>query len=186
MQATDPELVQQIRRGDQGAFRELVRRHADGLFAMAYSLLGSAPDAEDAVQETLMTALKRFASFEGRSTVGTWMRGILVFKADKIRRSRRLRTALPLQDFDQGGAAGSADKGLVRDSAVAAVDSRADAKVMLDSLSHEHREILVLRELEQLSYDEISKMLKIPVGTVESRLFRARQELKKRFKIERD
>jgi RNA polymerase sigma-70 factor (ECF subfamily) len=62
-----------------------------------------------------------------------------------------------------------------------AVDSRVDVMAMLDTLSDEHREIVVLRELQQLSYEEISAMLKLPLGTVESRLYRARQELRKRF-----
>src|SRR5665213_459384 len=158
----------------------MVRRHAEGLFAMAYSLLGSAHDAEDAVQETLITAMNRIGTFEGRSTLGTWLRGILVFKADKVRRSRKVRSALPLQDYD-GASGGRADSRLTSRSPVAAIDSAADLNVMLQTLSPEHRQIIVLRELQQLSYEEISKMLKIPVGTVESRLYRARQELKKRF-----
>lgn len=186
MQATEGELVEQIRRGDQAAFREVVRRHADGLFAMAYSLLGNASDAEDAVQETLITALARIGTFEGRSTLGTWLRGILVFKSDKVRRSRKVRSALPLQDYDgattdRQGSGGGVESGLLSDSASTAVDAKTDVAAMLATLSAEHRDIIVLRELQQYSYDEISRMLKIPVGTVESRLYRARQELKKRF-----
>jgi RNA polymerase sigma-70 factor (ECF subfamily) len=61
------------------------------------------------------------------------------------------------------------------------VDSRVDASAMLQTLSAEHREVVVLRELQQMSYGEIAELLKIPIGTVESRLYRARQELKKKF-----
>lgn len=181
MQETDSELVAKIRRGDQQAFQQLVGRHADSLLGMAYSLVGSRADAEDVVQETLIVALRRISTFEGRSTFGTWLRGILVFKAAKLRRSRKVRSSLPIQDHDGSGAVDRADAGLSSRSPSAAVDSRVDVMAMLETLSDEHREIVVLREIQQLSYDEISAMLKIPLGTVESRLYRARQELRKRF-----
>ena len=181
MQETDTELVAKIRRGDKAAFAELVRRHGDSLLGMAYSLVGIMADAEDVVQETLMVALRRIQSFEGRSQVGTWLRGILVFKAAKLRRSRKVRTAVPIQDHDGSAEADRADSRLSSRPASIAVDSRVDVMQMLQTLSDEHREILVLRELQQFSYDEISAMLKVPLGTVESRLYRARQELRKRY-----
>lgn len=148
---------------------------------MAYSLVGSRADAEDVVQETLMVAMKRIGTFEGRSAVGTWLRGILVFKAAKLRRSRKVRSTIPIHDHDGSADATRADAGLATRSASAMVDSRVDVTEMLKTLSQEHREIVVLRELEQYSYEEISQMLKIPIGTVESRLYRARNELRKRF-----
>jgi len=113
--------------------------------------------------------------------VGTWLRGILVFKAAKLRRSRKVRSTMPLHDHDGSTNVDRSDAGLATRSGSIAVDSRVDAMAMLDTLSQEHREIVVLRELQQYSYDEISQMLKIPIGTVESRLYRARQELRKRF-----
>ena len=181
MQETDTQLVAKIRQGDKAAFQELVRRHADSLLGMAYSLVGNTADAEDVVQETLLVALRRIHSFEGRSAVGTWLRGILVFKAAKLRRSRKVRTTLPIQDHDGSVGPDQSDSRLSSRSASAAVDSRVDVMATLDTLSEEHREIVVLRELQQFSYDEISAMLKIPMGTVESRLYRARQELRRRF-----
>lgn len=181
MPETDLDLVQKIRHGDQAAFQELVRRHADSLLGMAYSLVGSRADAEDVVQEALLVALRKIHSFEGRSAVGTWLRGILVFKAAKLRRSRKIRQAVPIDEHDGSRESIRSDAGLSCRSMSAAVDSRVDVTQMLQTLSDEHREIVVLRELQQFSYEEISAMLKIPIGTVESRLYRARQELRKRF-----
>jgi RNA polymerase sigma-70 factor, ECF subfamily len=189
LQETDRELVDKIRRGDKAAFCTLVERHTQQLLGMAYSLVGDATDAEDVVQETLLETMRKLDSFEGRSTVGTWMRGILVFKASKLRRQRRRHQALPLGgDGTTGGGGGDGEMpgpGVEAPpevgQTVAAVDSRVDAAAMLETLSAEHRQVVVLRELEQLSYGEIAEMLKIPIGTVESRLYRARQELKKRF-----
>ena len=177
LQPTDDELVRRIRAGDEGAFRELVNRHSDGLYAMAYSALGSAADAEDIVQETFLGAFRRLGAFEGRSAVKTWLVRILLNHVSKLRRSRRVRQAMSL-DNQPGGVA---DVRLQSGSPAAAVESRVDVKQMLLQLSPEHRDVIVLRELQQMSYDEMAEALRIPRGTVESRLHRARQELKRRF-----
>lgn len=178
MQPSDAELVRKIRAGDESAFQELVSRHADGLYRMACSLLGSASDAEDVLQETFLGAFNRLSAFEGRSTVKTWLVRILLNHASKFRRSRKVRRTDPLPE--QIGPA-SGDEKYASSSPAAAVESRVDVNQMLETLSPEHREVIVLRELQQMSYDEIAEALKIPRGTVESRLFRARQELKRRY-----
>ncbi|MDB5332632.1 MAG: sigW 2 [Phycisphaerales bacterium] len=179
MQAADPELVERIKNGDKAAFSELAGRYAGPLFGLAYALVSNAADAEDVVQEAMLAALKKIQTFEGRSSVGTWLRSIVVFQASKTRRSRRVRTALPLHDHED--LASSAGSRTGAGSGAQAVDSRVDAMAMLDTLSPEHRAIVVLRELQQMSYEEISKTMGVPLGTVESRLYRARQELRQRF-----
>ena len=179
LELTDAELVGRIRNGDKAAFRELARRHADPLFRLAYSLLGNASDAEDVVQEAMLAAHRGIGSFEGRSAIGTWLRSIVAFQASKARRRRAIRSTLPLHAGDAAPA--MEDPGLRSGSPAAAVDSRVDVMAMLETLSPEHREVIVLRELQNLSYDEISAMLKVPLGTVMSRLHRARQELRQRF-----
>lgn len=179
MPLSDAELVQKIRGGDEAAFRELVNRYGDTLYGLACSVMGNATDAEDVLQETLLGAFRRLAAFEGRSSVKTWLVRILLNHASKYRRSRRIRRASSLPDEvgPDDGQAGSLDFG----SPAAIVESRLDIDAMLAVLSPEHREVIVLRELQQMSYDEIATTLKVPRGTVESRLHRARQELKKKF-----
>lgn len=178
MQVTDAELVRRIRAGDESAFRALVDRHSDGLYRMAYSVMGSAADAEDVLQETFLGAFNRLSAFEGRSSVKTWLVRILLNQASKVRRSQRVRKADPLPE--QIGPA-SGDEKYAGSSPAAAVQSKVDVNEMLQTLSPEHREVIVLRELRQMSYDEIADALRIPRGTVESRLHRARQELKRRY-----
>ena len=178
MQPSDVELVRRIRGGDESAFRLLVDRHAASLYGLACHALGSAADAEDVLQETFLGAFQRLSAFEGRSSVKTWLVRILLNHASKLRRSKRVRKAASLQENSEDV---SQSAGPTFRSPAAAVESRIDVSAMLDTLSSEHREIVVLRELQQLSYDEIAEVLRIPRGTVESRLFRARQELKKRF-----
>lgn len=177
MQVTDNQLVDRIKIGDKLAFQALASRHADRLFGLAYALLGSSSDAEDVVQETMLAALNGMRSFEGRSTVGTWLRSILVFQSSKLRRSRRVRKSVSLSEPDVL----SHDVALWDDSAIPAAQSRLDVMEMLDVLPDEYRQVLVLRELQQMSYEQIAQTLRVPLGTVESRLFRARQMIKQKF-----
>lgn len=176
--ASDADLLRRVRGGDSDAFRQLVDRHGDALYGLAYSLVGNAADAEDVVQETLLGALRRLDAFEERASLKTWLVRILMNQASKLRRSRRVRRAGPL---DAAGESGDRSERLQVPSASAQVDRRADVLTMLGALSPEHREVLVLRELQGFSYDEIAETLHIPRGTVESRLYRARQELKRQF-----
>jgi RNA polymerase sigma-70 factor (ECF subfamily) len=167
----DSSLLAQLRAGDPRSLDGLLRLHGDRLHALAYSLLGHRPelrrDAEDIVQETLLGALKSAPRFEGRSSLHTWLCRILYNQVALLHRSRKVRRtdALPeaLESHDPDP------------------DARLDVQRMLAALSEEHRTIIVLRELEGLSYDEIAEQLSIPRGTVESRLFRARQALKDKF-----
>ncbi|MDB5295778.1 MAG: sigma-70 family polymerase sigma factor, partial [Phycisphaerales bacterium] len=115
----------------------------------------------------------------------TWLYTIVTNQASKARRSRRVRQAVPL---DAGGFVAAADgrRGGSNGMPTArppepAVDGRLDVDVMLAALSPEHREVLVLRELQGLTYDEIAEALGVPRGTVESRLFRARRAMRDKF-----
>jgi len=165
--ADDAGLIRQVAAGDHAAFRTLLDRHGKYLFGVAHALLGNGADAEDVVQETFAAALG--GGFRGESSVRTWLVRILMNRAGMVRR-RRGRDA----------------EGIAKPQATAGGSSKTDAKLdlstMLDALSAEHREVIVLRELERLSYEDMAKALGVPRGTVESRLHRAREELRKRFR----
>ncbi|MFI5337564.1 MAG: RNA polymerase sigma factor [Opitutales bacterium] len=168
----DAALLQRTRRGDQDAFRELVERHGRYLLGIAVALSRNPADAEDLVQETFLGALS--STFRGESSVRTWLVRILVNRAAMLRRSK-WRMALSWSSRpDAGEPAGS--------SPVPGSDARLDLAEMLQTLSPEHREVIVLRELEGMTYEEIAAELSIPRGTVESRLYRAREQLRERFK----
>ena len=191
----DAALLPGLRAGDGDAFRTLVDRYGDDLFRLGCSVLGSEADAYDLVQETLIGAFRRVSAFDGRSTLRTWLLRILFNQASKAKRSRRLRQTVPLYAADspgrgatasQPGPAGAAasaggDATLRHGSAEPAVDAKLDVAAMLQTLSEEHRQVLVLREIQRLSYAEIAAVVGVPVGTVESRLYRARQEMQRRF-----
>lgn len=171
----DDQLLYRSQSGDQQAFAELVERHGAYLFGVAHALVASDHDAEDAVQECLLASLK--AKYDARAAVRTWLVGILVRQAALIRRKRK-RWLRVFHPSEVAGRLDVADAG----SATDAVDAKMDLTVLLSRLTPEYREVIVLRELEQMSYDEIAKVLSLPQGTVESRLFRARAALRQMVK----
>ena len=175
LQTTDPELVSRARKGDPSAFHELVDRHAAYLFGVAVSLLGNAADAEDVVQETLLGAFRGLRSFEGRSSVKTWLTSILMRQAAVRRRQLSRRPTVSLQSE------AVAERAPRAASQTEATDARIDLLAAIHGLSPDHREVIVLRELHGLSYDEMAEAVGVPRGTVESRLFRARRELQERL-----
>jgi RNA polymerase sigma-70 factor (ECF subfamily) len=172
-------LVKAAVGGDGSAFHELVDRHGPHLFRLASMLSRTAADAEDIVQETFVGAFTGIGKFDGRASVKTWLSRILTRQAARAwHRSRRSRNAASL---DEAGSAPGNDAGLSVASSATAVDQKLDITAMLKLLSVEHREILVLRELQGFSYGEIAEALSIPQGTVESRLHRARAEMRRKL-----
>ena len=164
------EFLRRLRRQEQAAFHELVDRFSRELFGVAYSMVGNAADAEDVVQETFTAAFAGIGKFRGEASVRTWLMQILVRQCARVQRSRGRRMTIGIESVPEP----AVDAG-------GAVESRMDVNEILQKLSPEHREVIVLRELQGMGYEEIAAALKIPRGTVESRLHRARQELKAKF-----
>ena len=166
----DSELLK-LGRSDPQAFRALVERQSQYLYGVAHALTSNEADAEDLVQETFLGAVK--GTFRGESSVRTWLVRILVNRAAMLRRMRKRK---PTSQFDEAKPPSSGGG-----SGAEAVEAKIDLTAMLSQLSDEHRQVIVLRELEGLSYEEMAKTIGVPRGTVESRLHRAREELRKRF-----
>ena len=183
--ARDVELLRKSAAGNGKAFHELVDRHADRLYRLAVSLVGGATDAEDVLQEAFTGAYQGLAGFEGRASVKTWLTRILVTQAAKLRRDRKRHSRE--RSGEASGSPRDDDEARLAPSVAlpggaGLVESRIDVHAAVQRLSAEHREVVVLREFEHLSYEEIAQVLDVPRGTVESRLHRAREELRKRFK----
>ena len=184
---SDLELLRAAGDGDDGAFHRLIDRHAAALFRVAISMAKNRADAEDLMQETFVGAYRGLKTFAARSSVKTWLLQIMTRQAAKSwHRSRHRRATLSLNpsSSDEGqrtrddaalatraGAAGTA----------AAVERKLDVRQVLDAMSPPHREVLVLREIRGLSYEEMAQVLGVPRGTVESRLSRARAEFRERY-----
>ena len=171
----DSELLAKSTAGDRHAFHALVDRHADRLYRLAVSLVGNAVDAEDVLQEAFAGAYRGLSGFQGRASVKTWLTRILVMQAAKWRRDRkRRRERSTIDDEAQPHSVGTGGAGVV--------DARLDVHAAVQRLSAEHREVIALREFEHLSYEEMAAVLDVPRGTVESRLHRARAELREILK----
>jgi RNA polymerase sigma-70 factor (ECF subfamily) len=170
LEPDDRQLLCRIRNGEKAAFHELVDGHAASLFGLAYSMTGNAADAEDIVQETLTGAFRGMKAFRGQSSLKTWLTQILVRQVAAHRRGRRR-----FLDFlrVRGSRAGSSVS-----PASPSADARMDVTAAILALADEHRQVIVLRELRGLSYEEIAEALGVPRGTVESRLFRARRAMR--------
>jgi RNA polymerase sigma-70 factor (ECF subfamily) len=187
MQPGDLELVRAAGHGDHAAFHTLVDRHAQDLFRLALSLTPTRSDAEDLCQETFAGAFASLRRFNAQSSVRTWLTSILMRQAAKAwHRSRHTRKTVSIDGAT--GPDGTANdfswaaSGQTVPPEQAAVERRIDLEQVLGKLDPPHREILLLREMQQMSYEEIAVSLNVPRGTVESRLHRARAELKRHLK----
>ncbi len=171
-QIDDLRLLRKTAAGDEKAFHELVDRHSQRMFRLAVAMVGNAADAEDVVQEAFTGAFRGINGFEGRSSVKTWLTRILITQAAKWRRDKKRRKTSSLDAApEQVGAPGGE----------ARVGQQIDLQAAIAQLSVEHREVIVLREFEQMSYDEMAQALDVPRGTIESRLHRARLELREKL-----
>ena len=182
----DWELVQRAREGDDEAFRTLVERYQSKVAALAMGMLKSREDALDVVQETFTKAYQSLDRFKGDSSFYTWVYRIAVNQCiDHQRREGRL-VHIPIDGGERGETiALPPDDGVRRDDPFqGARDSEIVSRLRsaLSELTPEHRAVILLREVEGLSYEEISRVLDCPKGTVMSRLHYARRQLQSRLR----
>ena len=175
----EEELLEQARRGENGARTELVMRHGRRLFGLAAALLGGGDaDVNDVVQETFLAAFDGgLKAFKGDASLPTWLSGVLINRVRKLRRYRQSRPARPLDSVGRH----PADDVQASSSPATQVEQRIDVATMLDSLPPDYREVIVLREWQQMSYAEMAAALGVPERTAETRLTRARRMLRQRF-----
>jgi RNA polymerase sigma-70 factor (ECF subfamily) len=175
----EQELLVLARRGDNAARTELVMRHGRRLFGLAGALLGGGDaDVHDVVQETFLTAFDGgLQAFKGNAAFSTWLSGVLVNRVRKLRRHRRSRPAASLEGVERQFAA----EERAATCPATRVEQRIDVATMLDSLPPEYREVIVLREWQQMSYAEMASVLGVPERTAETRLTRARRMLRQRY-----
>ena len=181
----DADAVLRCQRGDADAFEALVERHQKRMLNVAYRMLGDYDEACDVVQEAFLAAWRAIRSFRGEAKFSTWLYGIAVNRArNRIRQSqgRSRRETASIDDPDGPGAGGVRrevpDCGESAEERLEKKEIEARVQRCIGALEPEHREVLVLRDIQGFSYEEIAGMLNLPEGTVKSRLFRARAVLK--------
>jgi RNA polymerase sigma-70 factor (ECF subfamily) len=177
--ADDHRLIAECLQGDTAAFGVLVRRYQERLYHSVYRLVDNAEDAQDVVQEAFLSAYQALDSFKGDALFFTWLYRIAVNTAISLKRKRR---AMVRMDAGPGGAYAiePLDPSDVSRPGHALEQAEQGRRVheALARLSPEHRAVLVLKDMEGQKYETMADILQVPIGTIRSRLHRARLELR--------
>jgi len=189
--AGDCELLQAVGRRDADAFVALMRRHNRRLFRAARAILKDDAAAEDALQEAYVAVYRHAEAFRGDADVATWLTRIVVNEAlQALRRSRRHGVVVPLDLHDDDlplpdAVAGDADANVPERAAMRA-ELRRLIERKIDDLPEAFRAVFVLREVEEMTVDEVAACLEVPAATVRTRLFRAKARLRESIAREID
>lgn len=175
---TEQELVRAAAGGDTEAFERLVETYENKIYTLALRMSGSPDDAGDIAQEAFLAAWRGLPAFRGEAGFATWLYRLASNAAiDYLRRQRKQRGELSLDDEELG--LDAVDAGPGPQDAAEGEEVRSAVAAGLRALSEGHRQVLVLRELQGLSYEEIAAVLAVDLGTVKSRISRARSALRK-------
>jgi RNA polymerase sigma-70 factor (ECF subfamily) len=172
------QLVRDAREGDAVAFRTLVETYMRPIYALSHRMLGRHDDADDVAQETFVRAWQALDRYDGRFSFHGWLRTIATRLALNELDKRRRRQTHGGVAFDVA-AETQADPAPDPQKEVEAKEMQERLQAIVQTLPDEFRVPLVLRSMEELSYDEIARILDVPVGTIMSRLHRARQQVRR-------
>jgi RNA polymerase sigma-70 factor, ECF subfamily len=182
---SDSELVGKAVRGDKEAYRCLVERYQRKMLALGYEITQSREDAEDVVQEGFVKAYLSLGSFKGEAAFYTWLYRIVYNMAIDLRRKHSRRGGAAVE-FDETSAQGAAENVWTANGGFESAPEMMIRKEnmrrfgdLMAEMSEDHRSVILLREVEGMSYDQIARVLGINKGTVMSRLFYARKRLQK-------
>jgi RNA polymerase sigma-70 factor (ECF subfamily) len=174
-------FLRRVQSGDPRAFRELVRKHQDRVYSLALRMLGDAHEAEDVSQDVFLSAHKHLTRFRGECRISTWL-----YRVTRNHCLNRLKY-LERRETESDSARPEADLAQTEmplltqpdrpDRALLGAEERMHVHAALRHLSAEHRLLVVLRDIEGLSYEDIARIAELPAGTVKSRLHRARSAL---------
>lgn len=180
MSADDNRLIAECLNGRTAAFGELVRRYQDRLYNAVYHLVGNAEDAQDVLQEAFLNAYQSLESFEGKSLFFTWLYRITWNTAMSLKRKHRVVLSIEVGREEGNGCAEPLDGSEFSQPGLALEKAEQGRRIhdALNRMSSEHRAVLVLKDMEGQKYEAIAEILQVPIGTIRSRLHRARLELR--------
>ena len=181
---SEQELVRRAKAGDQDAFSQLVEANQNKIYTLAVRMTGNPEDGADLAQEAFLRAWRTLPSFQEESSFSTWLYRLTSnLCIDFLRKEKRRKTAVTTlsldSDEDDAPPPEVPDHRFTPESELERKELRSAVDRGLAQLSDEHRQVLVLRELEGLSYTEIAAHLELEEGTVKSRIARARLALRK-------
>ena len=175
---TEKELVRAAAGGDEIAFSELVRIYENKAYHLALRMVSNPEDAYDVAQDAFLAAWRGLPSFRGESGFSTWLYRLVSNAAiDHLRRTKHQRGNVSLDDEELN--LDAPDESPTPQEAAEEKDLKEAVAAGLRELSDDHRTVLVMREVQELSYEEIAESLQLDLGTVKSRISRARTHLRK-------
>jgi RNA polymerase sigma-70 factor (ECF subfamily) len=179
---SDEQIVERALTGDAEAFGEIVRRWERRIFALTFGLLGREEDARDATQETFLAAFRSLRGFRGEAKVSSWLHRIAVNQCITRQRRAKVRNEAALDDEAEKDASSFATPLEISPARVAEGRERSDAvRRAVNSLPVELRQVIVMKEFEELTFREIADALDLPLSTVKSRLYTALGQLQMRL-----
>jgi len=187
----DRELIERFNAGDHGAFDHLVQKHSGRAYQIAFGVLGKKEDAEEVAQDVFVRVYRALPRFRGDSEFTTWMYRIAVnlarnkYRWNKSRGGQRTFSIdAPIEGLRDTNEAGVdlPSESLTPDEEISLDELRCNISDELQKLPSLYREALVLRNVEHMSYESIASVLGCKLGTIKSRIARAREELRKRLR----
>ncbi|MFH1998145.1 MAG: sigma-70 family RNA polymerase sigma factor [Planctomycetota bacterium] len=176
----DSRLVEMLIKGSDEAFAALYDTYGSRIFSVVYRIVGDSTESEDVVQEVFLKVLRNIASFNQQSSLYTWLYRIAANAA--VDAKKRFGPQHMMSIYKKDGQAFDLESDAENPESVPQREEMAGIlREAMDQLSDDHRTILVLREFENMSYSDIAKVLNCSKGTVESRLFRARNRLREKL-----
>ena len=179
---SDEQIVERALTGDAEAFGEIVRRWERRIFALAFGMLGREEDARDATQETFLAAFRNLRGFRGEAKVSSWLHRIAVNQCITRQRRAKVRNEAALDDEAEKDASNFATPLEISPARVVEGRERSVAvRRAVNSLPVELRQVIVMKEFEELTFREIADALELPLSTVKSRLYTALRQLQMRL-----
>ena len=179
---SDEQIVERALTGDAEAFGEIVSRWERRIFALAYGMLGREEDARDATQETFLAAFRNLRGFRGEAKVSSWLHRIAVNQCITRQRRAKVRNEAALEDEEQKDASSFAAPLEISPARVTEGREKTTAvRRAVNSLPMELRQVIVMKEFEELTFREIADALDLPLSTVKSRLYTALRQLQMRL-----
>ena len=179
---SDELIVERALTGDAEAFGEIVRRWERRIFALTYGMLGREEDARDATQETFLAAFRNLRGFRGEAKVSSWLHRIAVNQCISRQRRTKVRSESALEEDHENQASVFATPANYSPARVAEGRQETIAvRRAINSLPIELRQVVVMKEFEELTFQEIADALELPLSTVKSRLYTALKQLQMRL-----
>jgi len=185
LKSVNSELIKKAIEGDESAYKNLLENYRGAIYNLLYKMVRNKEETEDLVQEAFMKAFKALPSFNEEYAFSTWLYKIAVNNCIDHMRKKKLQTYSinkPVQSKDGELDREFPDTSMSPDKSILSEERASIIETAIDELPENYKTAIILRHSEEKSYEEISKILNIPLGTVKARIFRAREMLKKKLK----